>query len=74
MAQSVFRNCPRLEKLKQIIRTTGFGTDAGELKTAEGLSFDNGTGDAAVDVEIAYAKIAACFFDMSRRTGEYPAR
>ena len=72
MAQSVFRDCPRLEKLEQIVRTAGFGADAGELQAAKGLSFDNGTGDAAVDVEIAYAKITACFVDMGRRTGEIP--
>ena len=66
MAQCVFRNSPGFKKLEQIVRTAGFGADAGELQTAEGLSFDNGTGDAAVNVEITHAKLPSRFFDMRR--------
>ena len=70
MAQCVFRNSPGLKKLQQVIWTAGFGAYAGELKATEWLSFDNGAGDTAVDVEITHAKFSPCFVDMGRRTRE----
>ena len=58
MTQRIFRNRARLEKLQEIIRTAGLEADAGKLKPAEGLSFDNGAGDPAIDVKIADAKLS----------------
>ena len=67
MAQSIFRDRPRFEKLQKIIRAAGFGADAGKFQTAERLALDDRAGDAAIDIKIADAKFPARLFDMRRR-------
>ena len=67
MAQGIFRNRSRFEKLQEIIRAAGFRADAGEFQAAERLAFDNGAGDAAIDVKIADAKLFSRLLDMRRR-------
>ena len=67
MAQRVFGDRPRFEKLQKIVRSAGLGADAGELQPAERLALDDRAGDAAVDIKIADAKFLARFLDMRRR-------
>lgn len=58
VAHGVFRDDARSEELQQVIWSTRFRTDAAEFKPAEGLPIDQGSGDFAVDVQIAHAKFA----------------
>ncbi len=70
MAQCVFRNRARFEKLQQIVGAARLGADAGKLEPTERLAFDDRTCDATVDVQIADAKFPARLVDMRRRAGK----
>lgn len=56
MAQRVLGDGARFEELKKVIRAAGLGADAGKFEAAEGLAFDYGAGDLAVEVKIAHAE------------------
>ena len=73
MAQGIFRNRPRFEKLQQVVGSTRFGADPGKFEPAERLALDDGAGDAAVDIKVADAKFFARLLDVRRRPREDPA-
>ena len=59
--------------MQKIVRTAGFGADAGKFQTPERLALDDGAGDTAVDIKIADVKFPARFFDVRRRPRENAA-
>lgn len=59
MAHRVLGDASWVHELQQIIGATGFGTDPAHLEATEGLAVDDGTGDLAIDVEVAYPELAA---------------
>ena len=73
MPHRVLRNAPGVHELQQIIRAAGFGADAAHLEAAEGLAVDDGSGDLAVDVEIADAELTADAGDVGGAAGEQAA-
>src|SRR5690349_17943269 len=52
-AEEVFGNDTGDHKIFKVLAPAGLGSAAGHLKSAEGLALDNGSGDGAIDVEVA---------------------
>ena len=69
-AEGVFGADARLDELEEVVAAAGFGADAGETESAEGLPADQRAGDATVQIEIADPKLATSLLQMRRRAAE----
>src|SRR4051812_24695881 len=58
-AHGVFGDGSGPAELGEVVGAAGLGAQARELVAAEGLAFDEGAGDLAVEVEVADAELAA---------------
>ena len=56
-AHGVFATTSRLDEMEQVFGAAGLGARAREAESAEGLAADQGTGDAAIEIEVADAEL-----------------
>ena len=73
-AESVFRNMAGDHELKQVIRSSRLGSDAGELKPAERMSLHQCSGTTPVDIEIPHSEFLSGLFDVLRASGKQSPR
>src|SRR5947209_1146580 len=72
-AHDVLGDGAREEEILQVLAAAGFRATAAQLEAAEGMTFDDRTGDAAVEVEIADEQFALGAFECARAAREKPA-
>src|SRR6266446_4066335 len=65
-AQAILRYHARHKEVLQILASPRFGAAAGHFEAAEGLAFDEGAGDGAVEVEIAADHLGLHAFEVRR--------
>ncbi len=58
-AHCVFGNTDGDEELEQVIGAAGFAADPGHAVAAEGMTLNKGTGDFAVEVQVADFELVA---------------
>lgn len=69
-AQGVFAHGTGFEKLKEVIRPAGLGSNAGQLESPERLALHDGSRDTSIDIQVPHAELVAGFVDMGGGPGE----
>src|SRR5947199_10815462 len=67
LTERVLRHGTGLDELPEIVGATGFRSDARQAVAAERLASDDGTGDGAVDIDVAGAQLGRGARDVRRR-------